>query len=143
VHDENTDWRERRAFVWPLLLGVMIVFASSFSHVAAPDVPNIDKIGHGLVYGLLATLLVRNGFFFKRVWLAVVFVSLFGISDEWHQSFTPGRSVEFADWVADTSGATLAVALYAVWGWYRRLLETSITCSQTRVENSSKIRPTK
>ena len=120
----------------------MIVFASSFSQIAAPDVPNIDKIGHGLVYGLLATLLVRNGYFSNRVWLAVVFVSLFGISDEWHQSFTPGRSVEFADWVADTSGATLAVTLYAISGWYRGLLELSLIRRETRIENQPEIGPT-
>jgi hypothetical protein len=142
VRSEETDWQQRRAFIWPFLVGAMIVFASSFSQVAAPDVPNIDKLGHGLVYGLLATLLVRNGFFFGRVWLAVVLVSLFGISDEWHQSFTPGRSVEFADWIADTSGATLAVTLYACWGWYRGVLELPLIRAQTRVENRPEIVPT-
>ena len=94
--------------------------------MAAPDVPDIDKVGHALVYGLLATLIVRNGFMPGRGWLAVMMVSLFGITDEWHQSFTPGRSVEFADWLADTSGATLAVTLYACWGWYRGILEYSV-----------------
>jgi VanZ family protein len=37
--------------------------------------------------------------------------------------FTDGRSVEFKDWVADTSGAILASILYLKWNWYRQILE--------------------
>ena len=29
----------------------------------------------------------------------------YGATDEWHQSFVPGRSTELADWIADTAGA--------------------------------------
>ena len=115
-----------RGWVWPLILASLIVVASSRSEVAAPDVEGIDKVGHFLVFGLLATLVVRNGFLPGYAWLAVTLVSVFGMTDEWHQSFTPGRSVEFADWVADTFGAMLAVALYARWGWYRGRLEGSL-----------------
>src|SRR5215216_5014808 len=115
-----------QGWMTPCLLAATIVYASSSSQVTGPDLPGIDKVEHALVYGLLATLIARNGFLPGRGWLAVLIVSLFGISDEWHQSFTPGRSVEFADWLADTSGATLAVTLYAWWGWYRRILEYSV-----------------
>jgi len=31
------------------------------------------------------------------------------MTDEWHQSFVVGRFSDVADWVADTSGAALAV----------------------------------
>ena len=79
------------------------------------------------IYGLLATLTLR-GLGSRRwaPWLAIAAVSLFGVSDEWHQSFVPGRSCEVADWVADTLGAALAVSLYRRWGFYRRLLEFSL-----------------
>ncbi len=103
----------------------MIVLASGRSQIAAPPgVPGVDKLGHFLVFGLLASVVVRSPGR-RRAWplCAVVLVSFFGISDEFHQSFTPGRSVEFADWLADTLGAALAVALYANWGAYRRVLE--------------------
>ncbi len=43
--------------------------------------------------------------------LSLTFCSLYGISDEWHQSFVAGRFSDVADWVADTSGAGLAVFL--------------------------------
>lgn len=118
--------RGLNGWITPFYLAGAIVYASSCSQVAGPDVAGIDKVEHTLVYGLLATLIVRNGFLPGRGWLAVMIVSLFGITDEWHQSFTPGRSSEFADWLADTGGATLAVTLYACWGWYRRLLEYSV-----------------
>lgn len=103
----------------------MIVVASGRSQVAAPPgVPGVDKISHFAVFGMLGTLVVRAPGR-RRAWplCAVALVSFFGMSDEFHQSFTPGRSVEFADWVADTLGAALAVTLYCKWGLYRRALE--------------------
>jgi VanZ family protein len=45
----------------------------------------------------------------KRWWLVIAIVSLYGISDEFHQSFVSGRSVDSTDWIADTVGAVLAV----------------------------------
>jgi VanZ family protein len=78
---------------------------------------------HFSIFGLLATLVARAGFNGQRGWWAVLIVSLFGMTDEWHQSFTPGRAVEIADWVADTLGAITAVGLYIYWRWYRVWLE--------------------
>jgi VanZ family protein len=43
--------------------------------------------------------------------LSIVFCSLYGISDEWHQSFVTGRCSDVADWLADTSGAIAGVFL--------------------------------
>jgi VanZ family protein len=108
--------------------------ASSRSSVAAPGVAHADKIGHFLVYGLLATLLLRLGRNSRAWWLALAVTSLFGVSDEWHQSFVPGRSSEWGDWVADTAGAALAIGLYAGWPWYRDRLEADLR-PKRRVEN--------
>ncbi len=112
-------------WVYPIVLAGVVVVASGRSHVAAPDIVNIDKIVHFSVFGLLATLVARAPGT-RHAWVAVLVVSAFGISDEIRQSFTPGRSVEFADWMADTSGACFAVGLYTFWDWYRRLLETPL-----------------
>ncbi len=108
---------------WPLLLAVTIVLASGRSQVAAPDIVNFDKLAHFGVFGLLASLVWRCRP--QRPWAgwAVLLVSLFGASDELHQSFTPGRSMDWVDWICDTTGAALAVTLYARWTWYRGLLE--------------------
>jgi VanZ family protein len=86
-------------------------------------VQGIDKVAHFLVFGLLATLLLRSPLSRGKAWLAILIVSLFGITDEWHQSFVPGRSCDVYDWISDTLGATLAVMLYRHWGLYRRVLE--------------------
>lgn len=115
----------RGHWAWPLMLAVMIFVASGRGSVAAPDVTNIDKLTHFSVFGLLATLIARTQPS-KRWWLGLVLASFYGIADEFRQSFTPGRSVEVADWVADTLGAAVAVTAYGLWTGYRRLLETNL-----------------
>lgn len=112
-----------RGWLWPAVLAAVIVGASGRGQVAAPDIVNFDKLAHFSIFGLLATLVARNGFVPGRAWVPIIAVSIFGLTDEWHQSFTPGRSVEFDDWVADTLGAIVAVTAYAHWTWYRAMLE--------------------
>ncbi len=106
-----------------------IFIGSGQKHLPGPEgIPYFDKLAHFGAFGLLATLwmralatggrpLVRAGLF------AVAITSIYGAVDEYHQSFTPGRDVEFADWLADTAGATMAVVLYAAWPAYRQLLD--------------------
>lgn len=116
-----------------MLVAATIFLASSRSTVAAPGINNFDKIAHFSVYGLLATLLVRLGRGPRAIAFALLFTSVYGTSDEWHQSYVPGRSSEIADWCADTLGAALAIALYTGWPWYRASLEMALGC-QRRIE---------
>jgi len=122
----------KRRWLWVFALAALIFVASSRSKIAAPDVKGTDKVAHFSVYGLLATLVLRalagadDGKRARAAWLSVLAVSLYGISDEYHQSFTPGRSVEVADWLADTTGGALAAGLYAGWARYRGWLETPV-----------------
>lgn len=119
-----------RAYLWPILLASSLVVASGSSELALPDsgmrLPT-DKLGHFLVFGLLATLLLRTPPLragrWPQLFTTVLIISAFGALDEFRQSFTPGRSVELADWIADTLGASLAVVCYAKWPRYRRFLE--------------------
>lgn len=121
------DSHVRRAQgVWPLLIAALVIVASSRSRVAAPGISNIDKVGHFLVYGLLATLVCRMRPGWRGALIGLVAASLFGVTDEWHQSYVPGRSSDPMDWVADTLGAALAVSLYAGWPLYKRVLELPI-----------------
>lgn len=114
-----------RRWAYVAAIAGLIVIASSRSAVEGPKVEHFDKVVHFSVYGLLATLVVRAWGRPRSVW-AVVAVSAFGVSDELHQHFTPGRSMEFADWVADTLGAAVAVWGYTRWTWYRERLEASV-----------------
>jgi len=121
--------RARGQILYPVILAIGIVGLSGTENPPAPGfVPSFDKLAHFCVYGLLATLVFRLIPQTSKNWrsalLVIVAVSLFGLSDEIHQAFTPGRSVEFADWVADTLGAFVAVLVYWKWGAYRNLMET-------------------
>lgn len=113
----------------PILLAVALFTASSTSILAVPDLAlfTLDKIGHFLLFGLLATLLIRNQEFLQARWkgalAAALIVSFYGAFDEFRQSLTPGRSVEFYDWLADTLGSLVAVTAYSCIPIYRKVLE--------------------
>lgn len=75
-----------------------------------------DKFLHTGAYWLMAILSWRAlrhlGWSAKTLGLiSFGFCSLYGLSDEWHQSFVPGRESSGADWLADSLGAALAVLL--------------------------------
>ena len=131
---ENPPPNSKRKWLWPLLVAVTILCASSRSQVAAPPVVNVDKYAHFLVYGLLATLLCRIGNGWRGAAWALLAASAYGATDEWHQYFVPGRSCDVFDWVADTTGAALAVGLYQGVGIYRRLLEARLWGVARKIE---------
>jgi VanZ family protein len=83
-----------------------------------PSLPGglTDHTGHFIGYGLLGALALRGfagarwqGITFSAAWRSVLFCSIYGVTDEYHQSFVAGRSPAVDDWVADTAGAALAV----------------------------------
>lgn len=45
--------------------------------------------------------------------LAVALASAYGVTDELHQIFVPGRTCDPLDWLVDTIAAALAAALFA------------------------------
>ena len=75
---------------------------------------------HGLAYGLLGALLLHalaggrlRGITVRHAAGAVVVAGMYGLSDEFHQRFVPGRTAELLDLGADVAGATCGVLL--VW----------------------------
>jgi len=119
-----------KPYLWPLALAFGIFLASGTQRLAAPDLAlplSKDKFAHFLVFGLLATAILRTprfgGLRLRDLFAAALIASAYGAFDELRQSLTPGRSVEPADWFADTLGALGAVFVYARWHAYRRLLE--------------------
>jgi len=61
-----------------------------------------DKGAHFLAYGLLGFLL---GVAFGDFRPALLLAALYGVVDEWHQSFVPGREAFGLDLLADFLGA--------------------------------------
>jgi hypothetical protein len=129
-----------KRWVPPCLVAAAIMVDSSCSHVAMPPIANFDKVAHFAVFGFLGTLVYRAGGPKWPAWLAVLIVSAFGVTDEWHQSFVPGRDCDVFDWLADTLGAALAVTLYVKWASYRRLLEIRVG-PQRQVEKPAETAP--
>jgi len=90
-----------------------IFFVSSLSSVPTVPVDYFDKVEHFSAYALLAFLACRA---FAATGMdarwGVVLASFYGLSDELHQAFVPGRSSDLFDWVADTTGAVAALFLY-------------------------------
>lgn len=112
-----------RGWLWPFAIALLIFVASSRSAVAGPRIPHFDKVVHFCVYGLLATLVCRQGRGWRAAVWSVLAVSAYGATDEWHQLYVPGRTCEWGDWFADTTGAALGVVLYSHLAPYRNWLE--------------------
>ncbi|HSH41142.1 MAG TPA: VanZ family protein, partial [Arenicellales bacterium] len=51
------------------------------------------------------------GYAAQARWLALGLAVLYGISDEWHQSFVPGREPDVLDVLADGVGAAVGILL--------------------------------
>lgn len=95
----------------------LIFWLSDRSGIPAPQFfPHQDKLAHIALYAAMGWLAWR---FFRHIIepkgllvLSVIsFCSLYGITDELHQSWVPGRDSDPLDWLADTIGATLAALL--------------------------------
>ena len=82
--------------------------------VLGPDVDLLSPAAHFCEYALLGLLLVgalRQHMPLRRACLvALACASLFGVTDELHQSFVPGRLCDPLDWLVDTCGAALGAA---------------------------------
>jgi len=110
----------RRLFLWgPPILYMLAIFHFSSESEPLPIVTQHvwDKALHLLEYAGLGLLWCRACRGEGAGWplallLAIVATSLYGASDEWHQSFVPLRDSDVHDWVADTIGAAAGVALY-------------------------------
>src|SRR4030095_14444177 len=99
----------------------VIFIQSSFPAIKLPEIELIsaDKLIHMGVYGLLAGLcyislvhISKSNMFSLNplIWSAII-ASVYGASDEIHQYFVPNRSSDFLDWVADATGAIIAIII--------------------------------
>ena len=112
----------RRWAIVGLYLAAIFVQSALPSAVHTSFLPGLDKLLHALAYGLLAALWCRA----LATWplegrpaaaiaaAAVILAALYGLSDEIHQAFVPGRMADPWDWMADGFGAAIGAAAWAV-----------------------------
>lgn len=138
-------------WLWPLAVMVTVCIASG-NTIEAPFMPSVliapDKLAHVAVFGLIATLIYRalpqadvsqhrcyavlcNSARLRSL-IAIALTVAFGMGDEFHQSFTPGRTFDMYDFAADAIGAVLAVCAYRWLPFYRRALESRLWSRRLR-----------
>lgn len=103
-------------FWFPVFVYFVIIYViSAQPNLSIPVVGGrFDKITHVIEYAPLGFLLYRaflgttNISSYKRlIFLSIFIGTLYGVSDEYHQSFVPGRHAGVGDVIADGIGATL------------------------------------
>jgi VanZ family protein len=102
-------------FLPPLLISLAIFGLSHQPDL--PSTPGGDKTAHVVAYGVLAASMVRalylgTGLGERAVtWASMAYASLYGVTDEIHQSFVPGREASALDVAADVAGAAIGVLI--------------------------------
>lgn len=119
----------RNLKLWgPVGIFMGMIFALS----AQPELPSIpgldqfdwsDKLEHFIGYAILSALVWRalgTGVARRRrFWMSVAVATLYGLTDEFHQRFVPGRSCDLLDLLADALGAAVTAG-YLTYYKHRR-----------------------
>ena len=106
----------------PAIIFAVVIFI--VSNGPMPDLPKLgiqweDKILHFIAYAFLgfSTILFIKANFQKLnkkqiiIW-SIIITSIYGLSDEIHQYYVPGRYSEFLDWFADFLGACFSAGIF-------------------------------
>lgn len=112
----------------PVIVYCTIIFVQSSypSPEQLPRFPFSDKLMHAIAYGILGALICRASNSVDQwrhnwgvlVLIGVVASTVYGLSDEWHQSFVDGRSSELSDLIADFAGGLAGSVIYV---WFLRM----------------------
>ena len=136
LHKIKVHWTLRYMATIAYAAAIFLVSSQDTSNV--PLFPHVDKVIHGTEFGILCTLICWSispaRFSAKSIFrlvLPITLASIYGATDEYHQSFTPHRSVDFFDWVADTTGATIACFAWQALARRRRGKEKSLAMDET------------
>lgn len=97
---------------------VVIFFLSSLPRPVPGSLAAVpDWVAHAVVYAILAFLLCRalasgRPLVLAHALLGAALCTLYGVTDEWHQSFVPGRDASAGDVLKDLAGALLGATAY-------------------------------
>lgn len=146
---KTTRWRR----YLPLVIWMAVIFFASTGEFSAantnllikpllrwffPNLSNeqvqafhffIRKCAHFTEYAILGWLVARafiaSSGALRRHWLAdgVLFIAVYALSDEFHQSFVASRTASIYDSLIDMSGGIVALVLIAIIRWRRQRRE--------------------
>jgi VanZ family protein len=126
---ERPEWF---ALWLPVLAYMAMIFGfSSLSTLPSPPDGFSYYDVHLLVYAGLAVLTARalargilRDVTAHVVAAAVVISSIYGVTDEYHQLFVPGRDFDVFDIAADAIGSVVGASALGAWSIIRRRFET-------------------
>jgi VanZ family protein len=104
-----------------ILIAALIWFLSSQSILPKPKgILGFDKLQHLLAFAVLTGAMClwvsREKWKVRRLLYILIIASIgsvYGIIDEVHQYFVPGRDCNVWDWIADTLGSMIGAAAFA------------------------------
>jgi VanZ family protein len=97
----------------------------------------VRKAGHVTEYSILAILLARATWaiaMIRRGWfgISLAVLACVAASDEFHQTFVPGRNGSVSDVLLDIAAGAAALSMIALWRW----TETRVDKSNASLSNS-------
>jgi VanZ family protein len=118
----------------PFIYAALVFYLSSLPSWKIKAVSSIpDYILHFTEYAVFAWLSIRfaknitkGTITGKTFTMTIIILALFAFSDEWHQSFVPGRFASVLDFVVDLAGILAGVGIYVLFLRYR-MIERRLT----------------
>lgn len=105
---------------WLLTIAIasFIFYMSSLTFPPGPAVTNINAIVyHFAIFFFLGFFLgvaLIKGKKKNFIFLAIIILIFYALSDEFHQLFVPGRACSFSDFLVDSAGILLASFFYVL-----------------------------
>lgn len=102
-------------YLLPLIAYLALIFSISSipsDAIPGPKLFSIDKVYHIIEYFILSLLVLRLMIYHKvkhAYLIAILIAALYGVTDEFHQGFVPGRLFSYYDMVANAVGASLVL----------------------------------
>jgi len=121
-------WFERHSgisWIATIIIGIAIFYISSLTFAQVPVVFRINWktiFYHFAVFFFFSFFLhisLIKGKNITFILPSIIIGIIYGLSDEIHQLFVPGRFCSFSDWMLDTSGILLASLVYLIYINYK------------------------
>lgn len=123
----------RTLLYWlPTVIWGLVIFSFSATHaIVVSNVKPVDffvhKIAHFSEYFILSALIYRSlrgttkirGY--NLLLMTLTLTVLYAVTDEFHQSFIPGREPRIRDVIIDSGGSLVALAILTNW-WNKHKL---------------------